>query len=262
MLGEKITCVTARTKTSDAVATYVLGLLFEGTLHGGDRVDLHALATSLGVGRVAIRNGLKHLERDGLVRVLHHRGAFVARFDAATIRDAFNVYGLLGALAVRRAATSPSAEMLERLGRLDEALGTCVEVDEFDRLSRDFRRAVLAAAAGPRIRALHATFTGLVPAATRLSIVDAMAEERLALHAEFEAVRAGDPDAATVATLDHVALTADNAIRELRRRGVIDGDHNDLDDRRAHLDLLRRIDDLASDRGFAWRRSAPHGPKI
>jgi hypothetical protein len=70
-----------------------------------------------------------------------------------------------------------------------------------------------------------------------------MAEERSALHAEFQAVRAGDPDAAVVATLDHVALTADNAIRELRRRGVIYGDHNDLNDRAAHLDLVRRIDD-------------------
>jgi DNA-binding GntR family transcriptional regulator len=231
------------TRPGDTVAEHLLGVLFDGTLRGGDRIDLLALATSLGVGRVAVRNGLKHLERDGLVRVLHHRGAFVARFDAATIRDAFNLYGLISAMVFRRAAASPSPDMLERLGRLDETLGACAEVDEFDQLSRDFRRVVITAAAGPRLRALQATFTGLVPAAIRLSIVDAMAEERSALHAEFQAVRAGDPDAAVVATLDHVALTADNAIRELRRRGVIYGDHNDLNDRAAHLDLVRRIDD-------------------
>jgi hypothetical protein len=45
--------------------------------------------------------------------------------------------------------------------------------------------------------------------------------------------------------LDHSALTADNAIRELRRRGVIDGDPRDLDDGAAHLDLVRRIDERA-----------------
>jgi hypothetical protein len=78
-----------------------------------------------------------------------------------------------------------------------------------------------------------------------------MAEERSALHGEFAALRAGDPDAAAAATLDHVALTADNAIRALRRRGIVDGDHNDLDDRAAHLDLVRRIDE----RGSRARRS-------
>jgi DNA-binding GntR family transcriptional regulator len=248
--GEKITCVAARTRTSEAVAAYVLSLLFEGTLRGGDRIDLDGLAKACAVSRVGVRNGLRHLERDGLVRVLHHRGAFVAKFDAVTIREAFNLYGLLSAVTFRRAAAKASAELLEHLATLDETLASCTDVDEFEQVSREFRRAVIVAAAGPHLRALLGTFSVLVPAASRLSIVDAMAEERSALSAEFEALRAGDPVAAAAAALDHAALTADNAIRALRQRGVVPGDHNDLDDRAAHLDLVRRIDDrglLSSD---------------
>lgn len=88
-------------------------------------------------------------------------------------------------------------------------------------------------------------FGGLVPAATRLSIVDAMAEERAALHAEYSAVCDGDAETAATVVLDHSELTADNAIRELRRRGVVDGDPTDLDEGAMHLDLVRRIDERA-----------------
>jgi DNA-binding GntR family transcriptional regulator len=238
--------VTRRPKTSEAVAAYLLSLLFDGTLRGGDRIDLDGLARTLGVGRLGVRNGLRHLERDGLVRMLHHHGAFVAKFDAATIREALSLYGLLGAVAFRRTAACQPPETLETLIQLDEALAVCTDVDEFEQLSSEFRRSVAGAAAGPHLRALLGTFTVIVPAAVRFSIVDAMAEERSAMHMEFEALRDADPDRAAAAALDHSVLTADNAIRALRRSGILDGDHNDFDDRAAHLDLVRRIDDRGS----------------
>jgi DNA-binding FadR family transcriptional regulator len=76
------------------------------------------------------------------------------------------------------------------------------------------------AAAGNHLRALLRTFSGLVPAAARFSIEDALADERAALHREFDAIRAGDPEAAASAAVDHLELTAENAVRALRRRGV------------------------------------------
>jgi DNA-binding GntR family transcriptional regulator len=218
-----------RARTSEAVAAYLLGLLFDGTLRGGDRIDLDDVARTLGVSRVPVREGLMHLERDGLVTIPHYRGAFVAPFDAGTIREAFDLYGLLSAVAFRRAAEQPSVEMLETLTKLDETLASCSDVDEFERVAREFRRVVTVAAAGPHLRALLRSFSGLVPAAARFSIVDAMDQERAALRAEFDALRAGDPEAAAAATLDHIALTAGNAIRALRRRGIVDGTPGDPD---------------------------------
>jgi DNA-binding GntR family transcriptional regulator len=210
-----------RQKTSEAVAGYILGLLFDGTLRGGDRIDLDEVAQALGVSRVPVREGLAQLERDGLVQLPHYRGAFVTAFDADTIREAFDLYGLLSALTNRRAAVRADAGMLETLSKLDEVLAGCTDVDEFERVAREFRRVVNLAAAGPHLRALLRTFNGLVPAAARFSIEDALPAERSVLRREFEALRSGDPDAAAAAALAHLALPADNAVRALQRRGVL-----------------------------------------
>lgn len=209
-----------RANTSEAVAAYVLGQLFEGTLRGGQRLDLDEIAATLGVSRVPVREGLIQLERDGLVERTHYRRAHVAEFDAGTVREAFELYAMLSALTNRRVAAAADPGVLEALGKLDEALAGCDDPDEFERLAREFRRVVNVAGAGNHLRALLRSFSGLVPAAARFSIDDALPQERAALRAEFEALRAGDPDAAGAAALTHLRLTADNAVRALRRRGV------------------------------------------
>ena len=243
-----------RARTSDGVTEHLIGALLDGTLRVGERLDLDELATRLGTSRASVRDGLTPLERDGLVRVTHHRGVFVAPFDAGTIREAFDLYGMLSALVFRRAASRRPSELVTLLAEIDDALASTTDVDEFETAAARFRRTVTVASAGPHLRALLRSFSGLVPAATRLSIVDAMAEERSALHAEYTAVCDGEAETAAAVVLDHSRLTADNAIRELRRRGVIDGDPTDLDERVDHLDLVRRIDEraLADWNGPTW----------
>jgi len=209
-----------RVKTGEAVAAHILGLLFGGTLRGGDRIDLDRVAADLGVSRVPVREGLMHLERDGLIHMPHYRGAFVAEFDAGTVREAFELYGMLSALTSSRAAAAGDAGVIEELGKLTEALHRCTVVDEFEQLARQFRKVVNLTAAGPHLRALLRSFSGLVPAAARFSIVDAMDDERAALSREYDTLRAADPVAAAEAALAHVRMTAGNAIAALHRRGV------------------------------------------
>jgi DNA-binding GntR family transcriptional regulator len=224
-----------RANTSEAVAAYVLGRLFAGELKSGQRLDLDAIAEELGVSRVPVREGLIQLERDGLVERAHYKRAFVAEFDDATVREAFELYGMLSALTNRRVARRRDPGVLEALGKLDEALAGCDDPGEFESLAREFRRVVNVAGAGNHLRALLRTFSGLVPVAARFAIDDALADERAALHAEFLALRDGGPAAAGAAALAHIRLTADNAVGALRRRGVFppgdrDGEERDLDD--------------------------------
>ncbi|WP_432995400.1 GntR family transcriptional regulator [Dactylosporangium sp. CA-233914] len=209
-----------RANTSEAVAAYVLGRLFAGELRSGQRLDLDAIAEELGVSRVPVREGLIQLERDGLVERAHYRRAFVAEFDDATVREAFELYGMLSALTNRRVARRRDPAVLEALAKLDEALSACDDPDEYESLAREFRRVVNVAGAGNHLRALLRTFSGLVPVAARFAIDDNLPDERAALHAEYEALRAGSPAAAGEAALSHLRVTAANAIAALRRRGV------------------------------------------
>ena len=209
-----------RANTSEAVAAHVLDLLFAGELRSGQRLDLDEIAETLGVSRVPVREGLIQLERDGLVERAHYRRAFVGEFDDATVREAFELYGMLSALTNRRVAARRDPAVLEALAKLDERLADCDDPAEFESIAREFRRVVNVAGARNHLRALLRTFSGLVPAAARFSIDDALPAERAALHAEYAAIRDGDVEAAGAAALAHLRLTADNAVAALRRRGV------------------------------------------
>ncbi len=209
-----------RANTSEAVAAHVLDRLFAGELRSGQRLDLDEIAATLGVSRVPVREALIQLERDGLVERAHYKRAFVAEFDGETVREAFELYGMLSALTNRRVAARRDPAVLEALAKLDERLADCDDPAEFESLARDFRRVVNVAGARNHLRALLRTFSGLVPVAARFSIDDALGAERAALHAEYTAILSGDPDAAGAAALAHLRLTADNAVAALRRRGV------------------------------------------
>ncbi|GGM90690.1 GntR family transcriptional regulator [Dactylosporangium sucinum] len=209
-----------RANTSEAVAAHILERLFAGRLRSGQRIDLDEVAAELGVSRVPVREALIQLERDGLVDRAHYRRAHVAEFGEDTVREAFALYGMLSALTNRRVAARRDPGVLDALGKLDEALSRCDDPAEFESLAREFRRVVNVAGAGNHLRALLRTFSGLVPAAARFSIDDALTDERAALRAEYLALRDGTPDAAGAAALAHLRLTADNAVRALHRRGV------------------------------------------
>ena len=213
-----------RPKTSDAVAEHVLGLLFEGRVRTGDRIDLDLLAAELGVSRAPVREALILLERDGLVEMPPYRGAFVADFNAATVREAFDLYGMLCALTSQRVSVAGDPVVLARLREVFLEIAGAGTVLDFERAAREFRRIVNTSASGPHLRVLFRTFGGLVPAAARLSIERDMEAERAALGHELETLLARDPQAAAGAAVEHIEGTASAAIAALEERGVFAAD--------------------------------------
>jgi DNA-binding GntR family transcriptional regulator len=221
-----------RIKTSDAVADHILDLLFAGELRAGDRIDIDGLAHGLGVSRAPVREALVMLERDGLVEIRYHRGAFVAGFDAAAVRESFELYGLLSALTSRRVAARRDVAVLTALREAIADVEAARSVEEFEERAREYRRLVNVAVAGNRLRAVLRTFGGLVPAASRLSMPRSLDDERRLLRAEHDAIERGDPDAAAAAVVDHVGMLGELAVQTLRQRGVL-GDEDGGEDTEA-----------------------------
>ncbi len=86
-------------KEKDLVVSHILHLLLTGKLRSGDRVDRNEIALGLGVSRVPIQEALVQLEHDGIVSTRYHRGAFVERFDEATVLEHHELDGLLNGIA-------------------------------------------------------------------------------------------------------------------------------------------------------------------
>ena len=75
--------------------------IVSGRLAPNQRINQDAVARELGVSKTPVREALRWLERDGLVRLEPNRGAFVAEF---TDRDLFEIYELRELLEPHAAA--------------------------------------------------------------------------------------------------------------------------------------------------------------
>ena len=233
-----------RVNTSDMVAERIVEMIFAGELRAGDRIDLEAIGEHLGVSRAPVREALLALRRDGMIEMPYHRGAFVGDFDAATVREAFELYALLSALTAARVARRRPPEVLadleEAAARTRAASGTV----EFEIAAREFRRLINVAAGGPHLRALVRTFGGLVPVASRLAIEGRLEEERAAVEETRAAIAAGEPERASATTIAHIRRLGERAVATLRERGVIGVEEGDTD---PDLELLLSALDRGGD---------------
>jgi DNA-binding GntR family transcriptional regulator len=83
-----------RRTMADEVAEALRKAILEGRFAPGDRLVEVDIASELDVSRGPVRDAFRHLEEQGLVVIVPHRGARVASLDA---RDAYEVYTLMAA---------------------------------------------------------------------------------------------------------------------------------------------------------------------
>jgi DNA-binding GntR family transcriptional regulator len=112
--------VSASTYVADRVRAEIL----TGGLRLGSRLDQQALAERHGVSLIPVREALRRLEADGLVRMLPRRGAFVAELSLRELTEISWIRERLEDLAVRLATPRLRAPQLRELARLNERMAT------------------------------------------------------------------------------------------------------------------------------------------
>ena len=149
------------------VADHVYQSLREGILGGayqsGARLGEAGLALALGVSRTPIREALRRLGSEGMVELLPHRGARVARWSE---RDLMEIYGLRSMLEGHAAGLAAGHLSDVDLARLDELCNTMERVgqrgtgQDFERLAglnQEFHSIILRAADNERLVTLLQT---------------------------------------------------------------------------------------------------------
>ncbi len=91
-------------------------------LQPGEPLLEEDLAKRLQVSRTPIREALRKLNHDGMVRIVPNKGAFVRVLTPRDIREIYEVREALESFAAAQAATSLSDEQLRSLSRLAENL--------------------------------------------------------------------------------------------------------------------------------------------
>lgn len=135
---------------ADEVADRIRDAIFSGVYAPGVQLREVELAEVMGVSRGPVREGLKVLEREGLVRCEWHRGATVTALTDADVTELDSLRGVLEDLAVRRLLDAPTADLTQVRAAADRMNRTDDEY-EMVRLDIAFHDEVFAATGHQRL---------------------------------------------------------------------------------------------------------------
>jgi DNA-binding GntR family transcriptional regulator len=208
-------------KEKDQVVAHIINLVLTGKLRTGDRVDRNEIAKDLGVSRVPIQEALVQLEHDGILSTRYHRGAFVERFDEATVLEHHELYGLVNGIASARAAANPTPRILGELDGLLQTMRTAKESRTFQEAAWDYRATINDEYAGPRLHAVIRASQSFIPRVFWVTYQNNHGELLPFYESENDAIHRRDPEAARAANVGRSVLMAKIMLTELVRRGVL-----------------------------------------
>jgi DNA-binding GntR family transcriptional regulator len=207
-----------RRTTGEQVALYIRSLVFEGELRPGRRIPQDEIATTLGVSRIPVREAIIALEREGLVTIEPHRGAFINPITRDTIRDQYELYGLAFGLATRRAAERGGDSFVDDLDAVHTQLLAATDPDDFAARNDEFLGLIVKAASSPRVQAVLRVLSGLVPGNFFAAVPGTIETQRTGTTAMMRAVRKSGGDAAADACLVMMRRQGDAVIKMLDAR--------------------------------------------
>ena len=105
----------ARVQLHDQVVQRLRGMLVEGLIQPGEKLNERSLCELLRVSRTPLREAIKLLAAEGLVDLVPNRGAIAVKLGEADVIHAFEVIaeleGLSGELAAQRASDEERAAL-------------------------------------------------------------------------------------------------------------------------------------------------------
>jgi DNA-binding GntR family transcriptional regulator len=212
-----------RMSTGDQAALYIRRLMFDGDLRPGTRVPQDEIAQALGVSRIPVREALIALEREGWVTIELHRGAFINALDEQSVRDHYELYGLVYGFAAKRALRRSNAgELVEVLEQIVGDLPAAKQPADFTRVAFAFHRSVVNAARSHHINVVIRAMSGLVPGDFFSLVPDAIAIERRGLPVIARAVAAGDDDRVADEYLRMMQSVGEQVVELFERRGLFE----------------------------------------
>jgi DNA-binding GntR family transcriptional regulator len=102
----------------ETVVDRLRDMIVHGELEAGTKLNERVLCESLGTSRTPLREALKYLASEGLVRLLPNRGAIVAPLEPERVKQTFAVMGALEALAGELACRNASIDAINEIRAL------------------------------------------------------------------------------------------------------------------------------------------------
>jgi DNA-binding GntR family transcriptional regulator len=181
--------------------------IVSGAIPGGTRLVQAIIARELAVGTQPVRDALRELAAEGLVRIGTRGGAVVHEPSRSDLDDIYQIRILLEPVAAARGASLAAAETLLRAAALLAAMESETDARQWAEFDAAFHRVIGGPGTAPRTATILENLRKLSARYVTHSIlaVPDRARESNAEHEEIlRAVLAGDADAAAEATFRHL----------------------------------------------------------
>ncbi|AXB47903.1 GntR family transcriptional regulator [Amycolatopsis albispora] len=198
---------------ADYVYASLLDDLRNARISGGTPLRATEIAQRLGVSITPVREALRRLENDRLIRYEQHHGATVIDLSADALVEYYNVRAVVEGLGARLAAGRITEDELTRLWGMHERMVADEKAGRYELLgeqSREFHLAIAdiggPAFLGAHARAVRNNFP--VPAHASLWLDPDQARNHLTVHEQLlKALKAGDGTTAERIMIDHVQFS-------------------------------------------------------
>lgn len=144
----------AKTISSVAVYNQLFNRILSGRYVPYAWLKEAALAREFRVSRTPVREALRELEQDGLVRLTPHCGAAVVPFTADAVEEVYDIRKALEMLSVECAASRLNLQTLTELRRQVTALAHSASVERHAALDERIHGYIVETCQRPRLTAL------------------------------------------------------------------------------------------------------------
>ena len=142
------------TKSAERLAyDYLRARILRGEIPGGAAIRQQDVADELQLSRIPVRDALRHLSAEGLVKIESNRRVIVTSMTFKDVQEIFLMRSVLEGLAARKAVSNLSDMTLVKLTFLVERMeGAEAHIDEWLRLHEEFHDLICSHSNMPRIQ--------------------------------------------------------------------------------------------------------------
>jgi DNA-binding GntR family transcriptional regulator len=188
---------------TDMVAALIRELIITGELSAGQQLRQRDLAQRFGVSHTPVREALRRLESEGLIIGDTHRGFTVVMPDDGPVEENFQIRAALESLGASLAARKIDETGLAELERLNERMRALADGDpRYAELNREFHFTLYQYSRSPLLMTLMRLLWASLHGGPR--VLRTHAESARQHDAILDALRAGDSDAASALTHQHI----------------------------------------------------------
>jgi DNA-binding GntR family transcriptional regulator len=209
-----------RRSSGELVAVHIRTLIFNGELRQGDRVRQDEIAEQLGVSRIPVREAIIALDREGWLEITPHRGAFVHGLDEDSLRDHYELLGLVYGLAARRAVERGTPQSVAELAAAQEAFAAARSPERLHDTNDTFLRTLLQMARAPRLGSVMRGMATVAPGNFFELVPGSDVVQQEGTAAIVDAITSGDRERAAAACVELLRSQGELVIALLASRGM------------------------------------------